>query len=527
MRKVSLLLIGALLSLGVVKAQNEMDAYKFSKNDLTGTARSVSMGGAFGALGGDISGVAINPAGIGVYKNSEIVTTLNFQNTATQTDFTAGRLDEKKFKFNFDNLAFVSVFDLNNDVAPSLNVGFSYNRLKNFDRKYSMKGDGLKRAFTDYMAERATRNGVAGSTIDLFDTNNDMWDIWDRNDWLSVLGYNSGMIDDAASKGEYTTPTDGLYAANNLFVEEKGSVSSYDFNIGTTFSDIVSIGATVSLTDINYRINSIYTEEFEDNRGYWGGYDLKNWSRTDGAGWQVKAGVIIKPVQEFRIGLSYHSPTWYNMTDHFAADIDFEHVDTNVNSSIRSYDEQEDAVLDYQLRTPDKWTVSMAGVIGKKAIISADYELTNYRNMKLKQDNGNEFGYSPNANMKNHFKSSSTVRVGLEYRITDQFSARVGYAWMQSPINSNFKNNRGNVSLGEAFNDEVTTDGRPVTNYTLDGDTHHITYGLGYRFSRNFYTDIAFVMKSEKADLYAFDGSEKATLKHTNFQGLLTLGYKF
>lgn len=32
------------------------------------------MGGAFGALGGDISGIAINPAGIGVYQKSEIVT---------------------------------------------------------------------------------------------------------------------------------------------------------------------------------------------------------------------------------------------------------------------------------------------------------------------------------------------------------------------------------------------------------------------------------------------------------------------
>ena len=138
MKQVSLLLLATIFSCGVIKAQGEMDAYKFSKNDLTGTARSVSMGGAFGALGGDISGVSINPAGIGIYKNSEIVTTLNFQNTKTQTELNTGKIDDSKFKFTFDNLAFVSVFPLNSDVAPSLNIGFSYNRLKNFDRKYSM-----------------------------------------------------------------------------------------------------------------------------------------------------------------------------------------------------------------------------------------------------------------------------------------------------------------------------------------------------------------------------------------------------
>ena len=250
-----------------------------------------------------------------------------------------------------------------------------------------------------------------------------------------------------------------------------------------------------------------------------------------------KAGVIIKPVQEFRIGIAYHSPTWYKMTDHFAADLS--HNLSGVSSSsldpdyvtgtVKSYDGREDAVFDYKLRTPDKWTFSMAGVIGTKAIISADYELTNYKNnMKLFNRNSKVFSPDPNEYIKNDFKMASALRVGLEYRFTSKFSGRVGYSWVQSPFDSKIKNN-GN---------EVTTDPRPVTQYAFDADTHYITYGLGYQFiperrgkadwsNGYFYTDVAFVMKSQKADLYSFAGADKASLKTNSFQGLLTLGYKF
>ncbi|HMM03013.1 MAG: OmpP1/FadL family transporter [Dysgonomonas sp.] len=530
MKHVSLLLLTTALTFGAVQAQNEMDAYRYSKNDLTGTARSVSMGGAFGALGGDISGISINPAGIGVYQSSEIVTTLNFQNSKVQTEMNAGKVDESKFKVNFDNLAFVSVFPIfDNDVVRSINIGFSYNRLKNFDRKYNAIGNNLSYDLAAYMADRATNNGRPASAIALGDEGNDWRDIWRNQDWLSVLAFNGHIIDEKtpAGSGQYVPASPEYAAYSDLFVEEKGSISTYDFNIGTTFSDIVSVGATLSLTDINYRIYSSYIEEYQDNGSFWSSQELQNWMRTDGTGWQVTAGVIVKPIQELRIGVSYHSPTWYNMTDYFAADLSSNFADGakfNIGSfSDPNSDRSEDAIYDYKMRTPDKWTLSLAGVIGGRAIISADYELTNYaNNMKLFDDRGNALATGtgdPNAYIKNDFRNASTVRVGAEYRITDQFSARVGYSWMQSPFKNEVKDFPGDH--------EVVTDSRAATQYVLDGTTNYFTYGMGYRFSRHFYTDIAFVMKSQKDDLYAFTGADKSTFKTNNFQGLLTLGYRF
>jgi long-subunit fatty acid transport protein len=368
---------------------------------------------------------------------------------------------------------------------------------------------------------------------------NDHWGVWDSQDWLTVLGYNSFLVNET-STGRYSTAIpENIAVSNDLFVEEKGAIDSYDFSIGTSISDVVNIGATVSMTDINYRLYSQYTEymldgsgDIADNRRF----DLYNWDRTDGAGWQVKAGIIVKPVEELRIGLSYHSPTWYNMTDHFAADLSHNlsgvqgaNLDANyARGEVLSYNGEEDAVYDYKFRTPDKWTVSLAAIIASKAIVSADYELTNYKNnMRLHDRNGKNLSPDPNEYIKTDFRMSSALRVGIEYRFTSKFLGRVGYSWVQSPFTTDIKTN-GN---------EVTTDPRSVTQYAFDGDTHYITYGLGYQFIPQrrsddrsvsyFYTDIAFVMKSQKDDLYAFTGADKATLKTNAFQGLLTVGYKF
>lgn len=532
--KIKFLSILAMLAIstGYTFAQGEMDAYKMSRTDLTGTARSVSMGGAFGALGGDISGISINPAGIGVYKSSEVVTTVNFQNTKTKTrmiDADGSNMDQSKFKFTFDNLAFVGTIPTNNsDVVPLINFGFSYNRLKSFDRKYNMQGNNLNRSLAHYMAGRAN---ISPYTLDRPDDqliinydgkNNENINPFERYDWLAVLGFNSYMIDHLGS-GKYAAGAafagGGIY--NDLNVREKGSVDSYDFNVGTTFADVVSFGLTVSVTDLNYRLYSDYSEVL-NNAG--NGFLMDNWLHTEGTGWQIKTGLIFKPIQELRIGLAYHSPTWYNMTDYFGAGIDY-NVEGLVSPGPNDIPASGDVYsgdfgpYDYKFRSPDKFIASIAGVIGQTAIISADYEYTNYSgSMKLFDRNGDILSDydNPNDFIKDDFKGASTIRVGAEVRLTPQFALRAGYSWMQSPLEKSFKN---------AEKEPVLVGGD--AHYVLDGDTNYITWGGGYRFSRNFYTDIAFVLRNKKSDLYAFDTAEKAELKEQTFQGLLTLGFRF
>lgn len=499
-------------------AQGEMDAFNLSYNDLKGTARSVGMGGAFGALGGDISGIAINPAGIGVYKSSEVVTTLNFSNTKSTANLLGTSVDEKKFKVDFDNLAFVGVVPIESDVVPLINFGFSYNRLKSFDRKVSMNGNFVSKSMTDYVADITNnvdnKQGVPPSDLGLNANPFQYSDLW-----IPALGYNLGLITPGSGNNNYRSVLNG-YADpsvdNSLSLREKGSIDSYDFNVGTTFADMLSAGLTVSVTDINYHLTSTYNENlYEGNNGDnpIGKFFLDNYLKTEGTGWQVKAGLIFKPINELRIGVAYHSPTWYDMTDYYSAAMESTLPDRKANI-VDTYDKAGNTSTDYELRTPDKWVFSLAGVIGQYAIISADYELTNYSNMKLKDRDGNE--YYDNNYIKDDFKNSSTIRVGAEIRFTPQFSGRVGYMWQQSPVEKKVKDG-----------DIVPVTAGTVTQYTLVGDANYYTWGLGYKFTKNFYTDIAFVIKNRKDNLYSYQDSDRAELKTSQFTGLLTLGCKF
>ncbi|PXV67403.1 outer membrane protein transport protein (OMPP1/FadL/TodX) [Dysgonomonas alginatilytica] len=520
MKRIFILALLSTSFIGSALAQGEMDAFNLSYTGLKGTARSVAMGGAFGALGGDISGIAINPAGIGVYTTSEIVTTMNFANTRTRTDLYDSRTNDSRFKFSFDNFAFVGTVPLHSDVAPLINFGFSYNRVQSFDRKYTMNGHFVDESQTRYIADRVNRfdgnRGIPSTDLELAQE-----PFFDRPSvyWLGALAFNTGMITPKSGGRQYEsvlTKMEDPTIDNYLHVFERGSVDSYDFNMGTTFADMVSAGLTISVTDLSYNISSLYSEAFYEDASNIPKheYDMENQLRTDGSGWQVKAGLIFKPIQELRIGAAYHSPTWYNMTDSYTVLMDA----FNGRPNVSSRREEGLVFTDYKFRTPDKWVFSLAGVIAKRAIISADYELTNYGRMNFQDVNG--FAFEENQDIKESFRNSSTLRLGAEFRITPQFSGRVGYMWQQSPVKDILVN-------GSADGTHTALTAGTITHFSLVGDANYFTYGLGYRFTPHFYTDVAFVMNSRTDDLYSFAGSDKAELKTNLFSGLLTFGYRF
>ena len=69
----SLFFLGAVLIVSqFTVSQTINDLVYLTKNDLSGTARYTSMGGAFGALGGDLTAIINNPAASSVFLNTEV-----------------------------------------------------------------------------------------------------------------------------------------------------------------------------------------------------------------------------------------------------------------------------------------------------------------------------------------------------------------------------------------------------------------------------------------------------------------------
>ncbi|MDR0429223.1 MAG: outer membrane protein transport protein [Tannerellaceae bacterium] len=530
MKRIILTISALVVVSGAVFSQGQLDAYKVAQTDLFGTARYLSMGGAFGALGGDISVMNANPAGLGVYRSSEVVTTLSLNAASSESNWGGTKATGSRTRVYFDNIAYVGYFPTSSDVGiVGWNVGFSYNRLKNFNRNYSMRGNAnSKYSLSDYMAERAWGRNVDDIRIPQEGSGSN-YNPYDGMDWLSVLGYDAGFFQNYSDKNnEYFAAFGEKDGSGNwnpfqlksveLDVIERGGIDQYDIAFGLNISDIVMLGATVAITDISYHYNSYYKEDFEGSNYL----KLANWLNTEGSGYAFNVGTIVCPADFLRLGVAYNSSTWYKMTDYFGAA-----ATTNSSFWQKEYTSYtpKNAYYDYEFRSPDRWIFSAAAILGQTALLSVDYELINYKKMKMYNRDGVE-NSETNTDISTNFGNGGTLRIGAEVKVTPQFAVRAGVAWVGNPVKSALKNNELQVNT-------VGT----IPHYTIENSISNYTIGLGYRFTPSFYTDLVCVLKSQKEDLYPFSkiidngkliaDTKPASLKTNTTRVALTLGYKF
>lgn len=536
MKKIAYLFTTLLIASSSLFAQGEVEALRFSNEELFGTARAMSMGGAFGALGGDQSALVANPAGIGVYRSSEVVGTLNL----SRNNSVVGDDKAKMNSFKMDNLGFVGYFPLRNNVMPHINFGFSYNKLKSFDRKVAAYGE-ANSTLIDYIHRDYLINlneGFIEDPNDLFIVDKEHGLNAKGNDpfnsnlpWLSVLGRNGYLLEpNMQGNGLVPLNTGSDVAMTEIILHEKGYVDNYDFTVGTTVANVLNLGFALSIKGISYSMTSHLLEDYDVDKG---GYTLSNWLTTSGAGVSAKIGAIYRPVNEFRIGLAYHTPTWYVLSETYEAEM-ADDLENYVTASGYEKGSTFSARYpnDFDMKTPGKLVASMATVLGGRFIASLDYEMTDFSKMKLYEpsrgyDEGVVEGIYTydNEYISTDFKPTSTIRTGLEFRFTQQLSGRLGYAWMQNPYKKDLADLGNAVIVGSN------------TIFGIEGDTNYITGGLGYRFNRNFFLDMAMVYKTRTDDLYPFpnqyDGSSLVVdaspfeLKNSSLMGLITLGYKF
>lgn len=514
-------------------AQSAIDAYQLSQGDLKGTARFVSMGGAFGALGGDLSTLTQNPAGIGVYRSSEIGVTLDINMQSTKSNAMGYSLKEDQTKVLCPNFGYVGSIKLDSELMPIFNWGISFGRIASFDRIYRGGMPNISTSISNYIADFS--NGYAPEELLLTKEYNPYWE--SNADWLSILAYNSYMINPIGNTSNYNglfqngTIGDAMFA-----VREQGSIDEYSINFGGNFVNTVYWGIGIGITDLDYFNQTFYDEQLvgaqiADESGnattIGDAYiALDNIKHISGTGFNFKAGLIFKPINELRLGLAVHTPTYYDLRHDFDAVSTYEY-----SSGYDKGDYTEIAIFDSQLRTPWRLMASAATVLEGRAIISFDYEYVAYNDMTVKDGDGYSID-DVNSDIDNYFKSQNIFRVGAEYRLTPKFSLRAGYNYQASNV-------KNDVMNGDKY---IYTSGTNPA-YTFDNKTQYITCGLGYR-TNGFYIDAAYVHKNRESEFNAFSrfglepgvsydlasnapDAPKATIKDNNNSIVLSVGYKF
>ena len=521
-------------------AQGAMDAYQFNQPDMKGTARFMSMGGAFGALGGDMTTISQNPGGIGVYRNSEIGFTVNFdiQNSTTESQIL--KTNDNQFKFLLNNVGYIGSIRLNNSVMPFFNWGFTYNKAASFNRRYS-GGMNMKNSMSNYMAGIANSYNLTVGDV----STTDHYDPYNPNDggfispWIAILGYDSYLINPQGRNGK--TNWSGLWGdkttgVGNFGVVESGGIDEYNISFGGNILDFLYWGMDFGITSLRFDQQVLWNEKLEDaqianNDGTTVTTDA-NWAMTNnyfvrGNGFNYKLGFIVKPIQELRLGFAFHTPTWYAMEEEYKAFTIYDYPNTDIRPGGAETNNGYYGYNDYKFSTPLRLIASAAGVIGSKFIISADYEWTSYQGMNFSayKEWGvfNNAFYYENKDIDDYYQSTNTFRIGAEYRILPQVSLRAGYANVSSPIKQEVRDNEYTI---------YTAGTNP--SYSMDNSINYVTCGLGFKYKK-FYCDLAYVYKHRSSDWHAFTPdpyspelpSPQSKLTSDDHQIAVSMGIKF
>jgi len=533
----------ALVSLAPIAAmsQSAIDVYNLSSSQLRGTARFMSMGGAFTALGGDLSTLNQNPAGLGIYRSSEIGATLDIDMQSSKTNSGGYSLTDDQTKVACDNFGYVGTANLGSDIMPYFSWGVSYGRVASFDRVYR-GGSALEGSLSNYIANFT--NGVAQRDLTMTNNYDPYYDGY--ADWLSILAYNAYMINPYQSNNEYRGLwTNGVSSGNTMFsTRESGYIDEYNIDFGGNIMNTVYWGVGFGITDLNYRQETYYDEvingasiESGDGHGTIQGnaeYALSNWKHTTGNGFNFKVGLIFKPINEFRLGVAVHTPTYYDMQTTYNGMVDYEYTNPRGEIQYSSYDGGDPVsqtpyyYYDWKMRSPWRMMIGAAGVIGRTAIVSLDYERQAYNDMSAKDGNGYALDYVNN-DIKDTFKATNIIRLGVEVRPTTNLSVRCGF---------NYATTNANEKAYDGEQPVYTAGTNPA--YTLTDQTYCVTAGLGYRY-HGFYADLAYVYRNKESkwngfssvmvdsytEGYAYTGAPTAKLTDVSNHLVLSVGYKF
>jgi hypothetical protein len=496
-----------------VFAQDETDALRFSYLQPQGTARSMGIGGALGALGGDFTSLSINPAGIGVYRRSEVTFTPSLKMNNTQGTYLSTQMDDNSTRFTINNLGIVATSAqrgqrYERSSWKSTSFGFGINRLADFSHNYTYGGRMAINPFDN--------SSSSGAEVFSIDANRYPDDVNNSNasGTPAYMGYQSFLLDTAG--GKYIPVTFNTNAVDQQrTVIQKGGISEMAISLGGNYEEKLMLGATLGVPVVRYKREIIYTEKDAsgNNNNDFESFEYSETLTTRGSGINLKLGAIYKPVDAIRIGAAIHTPTLMNLKDEFNKSLtaSTENLKNTLGfggSSTTRVDAPTNT-YQYSLVTPWRGVISVAGILGKYGFISIDYEYVNYASARFYfEDADRSWQNDINSAIKNSYKGASNLRAGLEGRL-DKVSLRVGFGYYGSPYKTS----------------------------AVNGDRIELSAGVGFR-TDSWFVDLGFVNSQSKMQEqpYTLDPSAPgyasvmvptATLKNNFNNAALTFGVKF
>lgn len=508
-----LLFAAIIFTASTAMAQGVEDALRFSEQKMEGTARSAAMGNALVALGGDLGGIAINPASTGVYRYSEFVMTPSVTNYSSSVNYLGTATSDNKTRFGISNFGFVGTVNTGRQNAGlvSWSVGISLTKQNNFTS--TMKAFGTTNSTSRLGSIAVETSGTNALNMDITDTNHPFYT--SNASWNSILAWNTSLLDTLpGTNSEYIGATENLNGSdisvggnlNQMYRSQSvGNVTDVTINWGGNIANKLFIGFNMGIQSIYYKYDETYAEDAHNSNNFQTGFEhfaAAYRHRVTGTGLNFKAGLIYVPVEWLRLGASVSTPTWTYLSEEWENAMESSFNDGYSQKLVSPL-----GVYDYELTSPFRWNVGAAVMLPGIGVLSADYENVNYSHAEL-IDPEYGFGYTQENNeIKQTLTSADILRIGAEVNVNPAFALRAGYQNYSSPYAKG-----------------------------LGNSTHIGAFGFGYNTEcggGNFFIDLTWqqMLKKNTENFALYSDTDIAapagTNKTSNWRLLLSLGLRF
>lgn len=417
-------------------------------SNITGTARFRGMSGAFGAVGGDLSSINVNPAGSLFFNNNFASVSGTSLNSNNRSDYFGTRAKENYSTLDINQLGAVLVFNDNSGKTnwSKIAVALNYDTTNNFDNSLFSAGVNPNNSIGNYFIDKAQGLPLEYVQLQPGESITQLYTYLGETGGLgfpaqqAMLAYQTYLLEafDNADPNnvDYFTnvPTGGNFYQEN-YVKTSGFNGKLSANIATAYKNKLFLGLNLNAHFTDYlKTTSVY--EGNSNPLYATGFTVTdiqfdNELYTYGTGFSMNVGAIYKFTDNFRAGVAYESPTWYNLNDELS-----QRLIVNRTDGVNNYQEIAapnvvNIYESYKIQTPSKWTFSGAYIFDKKGLISIDYTTKDYSKTEFKPTNDNLYR-NLNNQMRNQLTNAFELRIGGEY-IIKEWSIRAGYRFEESP----------------------------------------------------------------------------------------------
>lgn len=509
-----------------VIAQTPEDALRMTWTTPSGTARHQAIGGAMGSLGGEITSIFVNPAGLGFYKTGEIVLSPGLSWLRTKSSFRGSDAMSLREKNNFNIGTSGLVWGWSNKYSKWKSSAFSIavNRTANFNQDIFYSGSNDYSSFTENAA-------------------NEFFDFYTQRKNASPGLPDASIIDQALGDNNISLPTklalytylvdiDSTGGQKNIIsraeaigmlgqenhITTKGGITEIALGFATNMDDKVYIGGSLGLPIVNYKRESIFTESdiSGNNANKFNEFSYSENFSSKGFGINAKLGVIFKPQDYVRVGVAIHSPTLYSLREEFSSRMvtDLENrFDPRLVDEVSStiFTDNVPAQYKYDLVSPLKVMVSGSYVLREiedvrkqKGFLTADIEYTNYKWSSFSaadENTENSYYDGVNNDIDDAYKGAFNFRAGGELKF-HTIMTRLGFAYY----------------------------GSPYKDKELKARRMYLSGGLGYR-NKGIFIDLTYIHQLNKDvnfpyRLAAPRQNTFATLKESGSNVMLTVGFK-